>query len=102
VGVSLEDFSKATDSRREERVAKPKVDNAPVWFATNEDTIAKVPVVGDQDPVLSVGNSENVGIGQSRPMLRNQSCVMTLRNQVCGEARVGTFVNQKSHGGAKR
>ena len=50
-----------------------KQDHTRMRLMLHEDEFTKVPVMGDERTFFPVGNSEDIGIGQARRMIANNS-----------------------------
>ena len=79
-------------------LAKTEVDHTSMWLPTDEDEFAEVAVIGNENTALSVGNRQDLPIGEARGVIDgNRGDVMAAGTKAGEKAGVGAFVEEKPH-----
>jgi hypothetical protein len=75
-----------------------KIDHAGMWLTVDEDQLAEVSIISDENPLFGNGDSEHRAVFQvPRVIGADPGDIVALAAQAVNDARIGAGIDQKSH-----
>jgi hypothetical protein len=97
IGVTLEYILESLHSQIKERRRETKIDDARVLQVLVENQFSKVPIIRNEHPILSLGDGEDVYVGEANSIVACEGRVVTECYQDWNEPSVSAVVDEESH-----